>query len=293
MSTRRAGAALILAIVIVAVIQCLVVGTLHLAMQEHRLASNGATALRLRLAAETALRTAPEQWRSALDSLSVGAADSVHSAVSTDGIARSAMVVRIDSALYLITGTAAEPLPRSGRAAAAGLFLPPLLPSGDMPHAALAVAGRVTVRAGAHVSAWNAQPCAPGAAIQFADSTFLNVDPTATLLGDIVTAPLPDVPFIVRSARLRTDSAATAAVTAIHGDLHLGQGERLAGLILVHGSLAIDAAAEIRGVAIVTGDADIGGSVFYDPCLALAAARSARLDRPRPHTRRPVVPAFW
>src|SRR5690606_25841825 len=116
MNTRRPGAALILAIVIVVVIQCLVVGTLHLAMQEHRLATNGATTLRLRLAAEAALRTAPDRWRPALDSLAMGTADSVHAVVSPDGMIRSAGVVRIDTALYLISGTAAESAPRSGRA---------------------------------------------------------------------------------------------------------------------------------------------------------------------------------
>ena len=309
MQPRRAGAALVLALLVLLVLECVVVGMLHLTQLERRLADNGTTALRLRLAAETAARIAAGAWPTVLDTMPLGSLAAASSAITNDGLATTALYQRIDSSLVLVFGEAKEPAPRYGLARAALLVGPPLLSESMLPAAALSVGTDARVHSSG-VIAVQPNPGCPdslaAAALQIPDPARLRLDAGGTLAGNIDIATL-NAAWLTRTRAIAavipsptsTDSVGRivysgngSGILALDGDLVVAANAAFHGVVLVTGSLTIEAGAILDGVVLVLGTADIVGMVNFSRCSARAAIQAAGLQWPRPHASRTAIPAF-
>src|SRR5690606_28312062 len=157
---RRSGAALILALLAIVVLDCIILGTLHLALQENRIANNRSSVLQLRLDADGGARRALAFWSEQLDTLPPGAAHRVQvpAAITPGAVVH---VERLDQHLYMIESVAAEPAPRAGRATSRLLLTPPALPP-DAEPAAAAVTAAVSVHVAASGSVDAISPTACG-----------------------------------------------------------------------------------------------------------------------------------
>jgi hypothetical protein len=134
--SRRDGGSLMLVIIVMLVLDCVILGTLHLAMLEHRLAANTQQALHLRLAAEAAAATALDPWLPRFDSLPAGAPLLLPVLAYPGGVHVTASVESLGPVLVMVRAVATPDAPRYGTASAARLFDRPLLPAGlDTPHA--------------------------------------------------------------------------------------------------------------------------------------------------------------
>src|SRR5690606_1902626 len=122
----RRGAALALTLVLLVVLECVVIGTMHLALQEHRIGANRVTSLALRLEVENAVRRALGYWSASIDSMATGPEHRIPIAAAATGLA-SASVERLNAGLYIVRGEAREAPPRVGRAVAQLLVMPPLI----------------------------------------------------------------------------------------------------------------------------------------------------------------------
>jgi hypothetical protein len=217
-SVRRDGSSLALVVVVMLVLDCVILGTLHLAMLERGLAANATQVLRLRFAAEGAAATALTPWQSRFDSLQHGVALEFPVQGPDGGVLLTAAVERIGDALLHVRATATLPPPAGGRATAAALFLPPVLPDGmQTPEAvlrALAAAAMLRDRAGVAV-----------------------LDP-----GAVIDSPLTGVVIALGAVEVRS---------AITGVLLAGGPVYVAAGAVVSGAIASIAAIEAQGTVEV------------------------------------------
>jgi hypothetical protein len=312
MNATRAGAALVLSLLIMLVLECAVLGTVYLTLQERRLADNATLALRLRLAAESAVTEAAAQWPAALDTIRRGAVIA-RAAAQRDGLIASATWQRVDSTLVLVFAEAMQPAPLLGRARAARLIEPPLVPLYRLPAATLSTGGTVRVRSGAHVTAVPAQPCPDDSvgsadALRLAGATSLTLDDPLALVGTVAAVPPANgllanaqrVAAVVPVFAMADSMTGTfvmhghtgSGVVAVAGDPTIAADAQFAGLVLVTGAISVEPGAIIDGVIVAGGDVDIAGTLRLSRCAAVAAVRTQRLHFPRPHARRHVIPAF-
>jgi hypothetical protein len=308
LSPHRRGSALLIAVLFLLIIDGVVLGTLHLAMLERRLATSIEVALRLRLAAEAAAAATLARWHAGIDSLLPGDPPLLLEGSPTpDGMATQTQVEALEGGPFLVRAVAREPGPRHGVAAAALLVLPPPLP----------------LAAGAAAAALSAYELLPGSGIVRAtDDCPLDSMPVALRLADLaslgrasamtVSGPILQLDtarsLIRYLPRIIASPAADSLVLRVTGDVD--SGESLDGVIVVSGSLKLEAGADVRGLLIVAGDltiedgaqvvgavhvagaATVHGAVMLDGCAVTAAVRNAGLEQPLPLRHRPVVPAF-
>jgi hypothetical protein len=296
------------------VIDCVVLGTVHLALLEQRLAGNAVAALRLRLAAESAARTAAVPWLPAFDSLPDGGARQLKVGAGPAGLIVQARIERLSTELFLVRAEANEPAPAPGRAAAALLLLPPVLPFGvDPAPAALSASGAYVggaVDAG-EVEAGTAD-CASGeaAAILIGHADALLLASSAALDGavGVLDDPLTDRARLARIVATAANAAdgvllrfapadlrfegAGSGVLMVAGSLTVGAGAAFTGLVIVGGQLLVEEGARVRGAVHAAGHAEIHGTLTFDACSVATAVDRARLDMPRPHAHRAWIPAF-
>ncbi|HEX6135800.1 MAG TPA: hypothetical protein VFZ24_17635 [Longimicrobiales bacterium] len=303
---RRAGIALVMALLLLVVIDCIVLGSLHLSLQEHRIGSNRAIALGLRLEAESAARRALGQWSALLDSMTpalsrrivVAGAAAPHTHVEIE---------RLSDHLFMIDAVAREPAPRVGRAAARLLVHPPPLPPGLDPAASpLSAAGPVLVAPTAVVSATANPACPAGVAVhsirarQLHDITIaagaLLDAPAGLLTSHDLTASFDRIAALARPAFVtHADTIITSSTTGLiiaRGNLVLTGGAVFTGLLIVRGSVTLDPGTAVHGAVHAVGGATLHGTVQRDPCAVGAAVAAAALDRPRPAGPRAWVAVF-
>jgi hypothetical protein len=313
-SGNRDGGALVVAFVLLLVIDCVVLGTVHLALLERRLAGNAVAALRLRLAAESAARTAAVPWLPAFDSLTDGGARPLDPAAAPEGVRVHARIERLSAELFLVRAEATEPVPAPGRAEAALLLLPPVLPHGANPApAALSASGAYVggvVDAG-EVEA-GAAHCANGdpAAILLGQADALRLASSATVRGGIgvLDDPLTGEARLARilataanaadgvllrfaPAELRFEGAGSGTLV-VAGSLTFAAGAAFTGLVVVGGDLLVEEGASVRGAVHAAGHAEIHGTLTFDACSVATAVDRAGLDTPRPHAHRAWIPTF-
>lgn len=306
MDPRRTGAALVMALLLLVVLDCIVLGTLHISLQEHRIGQNRRGVLQLRLDAESALRQIAGTWPEAFDSVVAGG----HITVRVPDIpAAHVDAERLGEDLYVLDAAAVEPAPRAGRATARLLVRPPVLPRGSDPAAAPLSAGALvrvlpagTLTIGA--SACDASP--PDHAVLLSASASLIVEP-----GGIVQAPaglLADGSLTTDFTRLAALSADRAGVSVVSGDtvvqevsagilivdgnLTLDAGARHDGLVIVRGSLTLGAGAVLVGAAQALGGAVLGGELRWDRCVVEDLVEAARFRSATPAGARPRLPSF-
>lgn len=302
----QTGAALVMALLLVVVLDCIVLGTLHISMQEHRIGQNRRGVLQLRLDAEGALRTIAGIWPAALDSLGTGD----RARLPSTTVSRAHVnVERLGDILFLLEAVAAEPAPRAGRATARLLVHPPVLPREiDPAPAPLSVQGSLRVLATGTVSA--ASPACPDGvaehAILLASAGSVVVDP-----GGVVDAPrglLSSPALSSEFARVSTLSLGPAAVHSMVGDTVLSQ--PIAGVLIVDGSLTLQPPAYIEGLLLVRGDltvaegsvvtgavhvggsAIVAGEIRWDPCRVKRVVDAARFRSAVAVGGRARIPSF-
>ncbi|MEX1183646.1 MAG: hypothetical protein WEF86_10465 [Gemmatimonadota bacterium] len=259
LKTRR-GAVLLVALLILMMVSCLVVGTLHLAILERRLAGNVDTALRLRLAAENAARLSLQAWTPGLDSMSRGIPPMLLlNGTTTDRIEYATTAERAGTA-FLIRAEARRPPPSPARAAAALLVLPPPLPPG-VPVAAAALS------------------LGPAGLAPF-------IDRIITLGG----AAAPDHMRVLHGPA--TLSQDFSGILLVYGDLIVQAGVRVRGLIVVGGRLDLGTGATVAGAAHALDVGGLDGEFTLDRDIVAELVDAARLRSAVPAPGRAWLPAF-
>jgi hypothetical protein len=255
---HRSGASLAVTLCALVLIECVILGTLHLALLERQLASSGAAALRLRMAADAALAVAAGGWDEAADRAHVRGADRVvwRGAAGT-GIAGSVVMHPANSLTVLLRSEVWEESPGAGVASAAMLLLPPLLPPAYDPAVPLNAAAT--------------------------DSLIHRV------LAGLAAGPAPGVRVLDDDAVI---DGALAGVVVARGNLRLAHGAEVFGFVLAAGLLTIDDGASLTGAAVARYINAAGESFTEDPTAALAAAEAAGMRRLRPVPGRSRLPAF-
>jgi hypothetical protein len=321
----RRGAALVLALLLLVVLDCIVIGALHLSLQEHRIGVNRAMLLRLRLDAESGARLALAYWSARFDSLHVGSQYRV--AIPEAGGGRADVnIERLGDRLFLIQSIAAEPQPRAGRSSARLLVMPPALPDGIDPAAApLSAASEVHVLAtgmlDADVSAKCGAPAGAAYAALITGPTPLQADDGAQIDGMIglfrrpnliveydriaeIAAGTPFITIVPGDTTLRAgDASGTAGLASgsdhtepvsqvllVGGTLNIAGGTAFRGLIIARGSVTIEAGASVHGAVHAAGTATIAGAVRLDTCAVSGAVQESGMDRPRPAGSRAWLP---
>lgn len=302
----RSGAALAAVLLLLVVLDCIVLGTLHISLQEHRIGANRQSALQLRLDAESALRAALGSWTPALDSM----AAATPRTFPAHGIDRTTVTAeRLGENLYLLHAVALEAAPRAGRAAARLLVKPPPLPPDiDPAPAALSVRGPVHILPTGRVST-AVRICgrpSPVYSVRATDVDALRVDPGGLL--DAPPGPLAERSLTAILDRLASLAAQGPGLRLVTGDTILGEpaagawivqgslimapGAAFEGLLVVRGNLSLEPGSVVGGAAHVGGAAIIGGELRADPCLVGTAVDAAGLRAAEPAGRRAWIPAF-
>lgn len=300
----RPGAALLLVLLLLFLLDCVMLGAVHLAVTERRLAQNVDTALRLRLHAESAVREGAAAWDAAIDSLVNGAAPRVVLQVTTsDSIEATATIQRIGETAFVLRGEAALLPPRGGRASAVLLLRPPALaPEADPALAALTAGGAVRLGPDATLTA-------DGTALLVHDPADVELfDPTQVLGSiEVIVGPddviaqldrlvmLFDPPPGASSRFHGAEFALTFDFTGtllVDGNLHVAAGVAVHGLVITRGALVVEADARIEGAVHTGGPADVRGSIVLDRAAVEAAVADAGLREPSPFRGRAWVPGF-
>ncbi|HSJ26103.1 MAG TPA: hypothetical protein VK929_15605 [Longimicrobiales bacterium] len=263
---RRSGASLAVALAALVLIECVIIGTLHLALLERRLVAGSADVLRLRLAAEAALAHAAATWPDAAESLPPdGRQLTVLDDISPDGVVLRASVQRIGPALYLLRSSASLPAPAHGQASAESLLLPPVLPPEF------------------DAAEWTDPP-----------EHLLPASRADTLLLRV----LSNLPYLESGARVRTlEPGASLAevvdgVVVAAGDLRVTASGSVAGMLFVAGTLHLEDGARLAGAVIARSFLDDGAGFDPLPEVAQQATDRAGLGLPRPAPGRARIPAF-
>lgn len=306
----RRGAALVIALLLLVILDCIIIGTLQLSLQEHRLGANGSVLLQLRLDAESGLRRALAVWSLDIDSMLIGGEHSI--AVPRAGTGPvSVDIERLHDRLFLIRSVAAEPAPRAGRVAARLLVVPPALPPGTDPAPApLSSAGIVRILPTGVIDPDAAPGCAAGArahyAILMTDPLALIVDAGAqpgaapgSLSRPSIAAALDRVTGLIAGsgtvgfATADTVIAADAAgALIVLGDLSIRGGATFRGLIIARGVVTLESGSFIRGAVHTGGGAVVGGEIQWDPCAVADAVAVSGLDKPLAAGARGWLPTF-
>lgn len=316
----RRGAALVLALLILVVLDCIVIGALHLSLQEHRIGTNRAMALRLRLDAESGARLALGHWSPRIDTMPTGSQHRI--ALPLDGAgAADVNIERLGEHLFLVHSTAAEPEPRVGRASARVLLMPPPLPPGIDPAAApLSAAGIVHLVSTGVLQLPATTDCDPSSNAMYAalvtQPFAWTVDAGARLDGPVgsLTQPSAIAAYdrITGLAGGRTSVAIAHGDTTIHpgaaadidsvgtgpvpqvlmvgGSLTIAAGVTIRGLVISRGAVILEEGASVDGAVHAGANATIAGTIMLNPCAVARAVDASGLDRPSPAGPRAWLP---
>jgi hypothetical protein len=301
----RPGAALVMALLAIIVLEFIVLGTLHLALQEGRIGANRALGLQLRLDAESGVRRALGMWSPDLETLDPGRYLSIDS-LPADMPRTLIRVERIGDRSFIIESVATEPSPRVGRVAARLLVQPPAIPPDvNAAPAALSSAGAVRLRSTATVSVDPAWSCSltPAVYALLAPSPGILIDPGAAMdapAGDPEARPLSSfldrlLTLAPQDVRADTDTIISAdfeGALIARGDVTIAAGTTFRGLLVADGTVTIETSAAVLGAVHAGASALVAGEIRFEPCLVADAIRAGGLDRPRPFGARPWLPGF-
>lgn len=316
----RRGAALVLALLILVMLDCIVIGALHLSLQEHRIGTSRSMLLRLRLDAESGARLALGHWSARIDSMPIGSQHRIAVTVGRAGTA-DVRVERLGEYLFLVHSTAAETEPRVARASARLLLSPTPLPPGIDPAAApLSAAGTVHVLSTGELRVPAPTDCDPPGNTTYAalvthpftwivdagavvdapsgpltqPSAITAYDRIAGLAGSRASATIATGDTTIRTGTA-ADSQGVGTGPAPHvlmvgGSLTISAGVALRGLVLSRGAITIEAGASVDGAVHAGGNATIAGSITLDRCAVARAVDASGLDRPSPSGSRAWLP---
>jgi hypothetical protein len=298
-SRRRPGIALVLALVLLVVLECIVLGVVETARMQHRLAINRARSLDARHLAEGAVRRALVEWP--VESLS----DPFTIARDTAGTTVRRTFTPLPGSLFLLEAEAtAGPPGHPVRHTSALIARAPILAAGDDPGGAALTAATATLTSSAVAGVGPMGDCTttPAAAVRTAGATL--VLPGATVSGRIEEyspedlSPRPALERAAADPHLHvaegdtTLAADASGLLVARGAVTLAAGVRFRGLIIGGGDLEIAADAGATGAIWISGAAEVSGTLIHDACAVDDAVYSARLRAARPLPGRAWVPAF-
>lgn len=268
----RIGASLAATLAALILIECVILGTLHLAMAERRVASAATDLLRLRLAADAALAEAALLWPAAASDLERGADLIVLDVPAANGLRTRAVLRHLGIGLYLLRATAADPPPGVGHAAATMLLLPPLLPPQFRAQAAADAATAMLAEPGSPLP-----PDLDSVLIRALDGRHRLMARPGVLLLDDANAVV-DGPF--------------QGVVLASGNLLLRAGARVTGVVFAGGTLTVEDGVTLRGAWLARALAVDGALRDTDTDAAEHALAAAGLRRPDPAPGRFRLPGF-
>jgi hypothetical protein len=300
----RDGSALLLAVLVLLLVDCIVIGTVQVARLERSLAGAAVDVLTLRLEAEGVLTAVAADWPEAADSLSPGRPPlRIVIDGAAPGHAADAELEALADGLFLIRGRARREPPQTGVAAATALVLPPALPkSADVVPAAVSA---YTLTGIGTVSAAAAPGCphAPRPAALLVQQVAANqpdIDRMVDVLdpADALAAMLPRIlaaAAVAPGVLIGDDVIVEDHMTGVlitRGDATLITGSRLDGLLIAGGSVRIDEGAVVHGAVHAGGAVTVDGHVRLDVCRGEEVVRVAGLRQVRALGHRPAIPAF-
>jgi hypothetical protein len=253
----QSGASLVVTLCVLVLIECVIVGTLHIATLERQLASTGEALLRLRLAADAVLAVSLHaEWPAETDGTVLWQGEPV------TGYSGTAVLHAAGDGVFLLRAVATEKAPANGAATAAMLVLSPVLPpSFDAAH---------------HLQQ-------PG-------------EWRWTAAGDSVLQRVLTAPGIgAMSGTYEFDESVDDDVAGViigRGDLRIAAGVNVRGVLLVAGVLSAEPGASVTGAVIAPAFLAAESQFKPDAALALAAIRAAGLLRARSALCRTRLPGF-
>jgi hypothetical protein len=274
----RDGGSLAATVIVLLVLDCVILGTLHLAMLERAMAGSAIDTLRLRLAGDEGLAVVIAGWDARLDSLPPAGVAPIATVPGTDGVAVRVTAERRAPLVVLLRATASLPAPRFGRATAALLVVPPLLPP---------------------------EFSAGGAPVHAADGVELGPDGLVTGPGGEISAAADAIQRMTAAAGLLhgrqgvviqpggspVDTSCTGVVFSA-GDVTIQAGTVVTGLLISAGDVRIEPGAAVVGAVLAGGHVHVAGAVHFDALTVSAAIAAARLAEPVPLPGRGRLPAF-
>lgn len=286
--TSRPAAALPTAIVVLLALNCVVVGTFHIALLERRVAANAATALRLRLAAGSDAAAHAALTNAAWDTLPIGRHLSLGIRTTTDGDRVAVTLRRLAVTLFLLRAEASLPTPLTGTAARSILLRPPAIPAHIDPAAAGVSSRSLRVPGGGAVVAAEPPSCRTDA---------LTVQPPDSSLLATHIRRIHDLASLNPGHSIRiidgdfTLAGSMSGILIATGNVDVVPGSNVRGVVIAGGTLHIEQGARVTGAAHAA-DAIVAGVIEHDACAARSAIRAARLDLPTPAGARAWLPSF-
>ena len=283
--TRRAparpGMALLTTLLGVLVLEIVVAGAFHVAMQQRRIATAYTRGVQLQVAARSTLADALAGWSAiATDSLAVGATLPVRDR-TIGGVSSLATLRRVATGLFLLRAEARFAATGEAHAVAA-ILREYTLPEFLAGIGAVVVARSATVQGAVGGTAPpecdlpDGAPAALPALLLPASSgteTFDHME-VAGLDLSAVSEALPGVRVVRGDLSLAADLDETVLV--VHGNAEVPPDVTFRGLLLVGGSLHLQPGARVLGAARVADSLVlVDGELRYDPCV-LAALFQAR-----------------
>jgi hypothetical protein len=271
------GGSLVATVIVLLVLDCVILGTLHLAMLERAMAGSAIDTLRLRLAADEGLAVVIAGWDARLDSLPPAGVSPISTVPGTDGVAVTVTAERRAPLVVLLRATASLPAPRFGRATAALLVVPPLLPPGFSGDAPIYAAGGVEFGPEGVVTGAGGEISAAADAIQ-------RITAAAGLLHGREG-------IVIQPSGSPVDMSCTAVVFSA-GNVTIQAGAVMTGLLIATGDVRIEPGAAVMGAVLAGGHVHVAGVVHFDALTVTEAIATARLAEPVPLPGRGRLPAF-
>jgi hypothetical protein len=296
---QRSGAALILAILLLVVLDCIIIGVLQIAAQQRRIAESRLHTVRGVRTAESALRIILADWPH-------DSAGPVNVTAQHEGLMVTTRIDPVGDGLVLLTGIAASADGRSGHHAASLLAHPPVVGRDTDLAAAALSADAVLVGAMGLVSAVPPLSCTATAAPAIRADGPITIHPGGTITGTVAaqdSLPLQLLDRIAARAAANSTALSVAAgdtliehrstgVVVAGGSVIIASDAQFDGLVLAAGRIIVEAGAAVRGALHGGGEAVVLGHVHRDPCSVAAAVTAAGLTRARPLRGRSWIPAF-
>jgi hypothetical protein len=274
----RKGGSLAATVIVLLVLDCVILGTLHLALLEGAMAGSAIDTLRLRLAADEGLAVAMAGWDARLDSLPPAGVSSIASVPGPDGVAVAVTAERRAPLVILLRATSSLPAPRFGRSAAALLVVPPLLPPGFD-------AGGAPVHAGGGVELGpEGVVTGPGGEISAAAEAIQRITAAAGLL-------YGRQGVVIQPGGSPVDASCAGLVLSA-GDVTVQTGAVVTGLLVAAGDVRIEPGAAVLGAVLAGGHVHVAGAIHFDGLAVTEAIAAARLAAPVPLPGRGRLPAF-
>ena len=271
----RAGIALLTTLLGVLVLEIVIAGAFHVAMQQRRIATASQRVVQLQFAARSAAAAALAEWAALeVDSIPVGGSRPVSNDSAASGIRAEVSLHRLASRLFFLRAEASFPVTGESHAVAA------ILRERTLEEWLAGMPAVVTARESAFEGAIEGTPpgdCAPPVGAPAERPALLLVDsaaarPFSEVAGlDLAAVAHAPPAVIVVAGDHSLETSLDESILVVHGDLEVQPGVRFRGLLLAAGSLHLQPGSELHGaVRVANRLTGADAAIRYDPCVLAA-----------------------